>query len=362
MSVLKDEQTGKWKVIYRYTDYFGEKKQTTKRGFKTKSEAQAWERKEIEKRNFSLNMTFSKFVEVYEDDLKHRVKKTTWIGKETIIRSKLLPYFGDMRMNEITPKHVRHWQKQMIEYRDDNGEGYAKSYLATLHTQLSAIFNHAVKFYELRNNPAKIAGGMGDKRHSEMEFWTQEEYGKFIKCVMDKPYSFYGFEILYWCGLRLGELLALTPADFDFENNKLTINKNYQRVKGEDMITSPKTVKSIRTIVIPDFLSLEIQEFISSQYEIKPNDRLFPFTKRYFEHEIERGSFMAGVKKIRVHDLRHSHVSLLIEMGFSALAIAERMGHESVRITYHYAHLFPTKQAEMARGLDGIKEVMGSVG
>ena len=78
MSVLKDEQTGKWKVIYRYTDYFGEKKQTTKRGFKTKSEAQAWERKEIEKRNFSLNMTFSKFVEVYEDDLRHRIKKTTW--------------------------------------------------------------------------------------------------------------------------------------------------------------------------------------------------------------------------------------------------------------------------------------------
>jgi len=67
---------------------------------------------------------------------------------------------------------------------------------------------------------------------------------------------------------------------------------------------------------------------------------------------MDRGAKAAGVKRIRIHDLRHSHVSLLIEMGFSALAIADRVGHESVDITYKYAHLFPSKQQEMAQKLD----------
>ena len=75
-------------------------------------------------------------------------------------------------------------------------------------------------------------------------------------------------------------------------------------------------------------------------------------TKSYLHHEMDRGAKEAGVKRIRIHDLRHSHVSLLIEMGFSALAIADRVGHESVDITYKYAHLFPSKQQEMAQKLD----------
>ena len=84
----------------------------------------------------------------------------------------------------------------------------------------------------------------------------------------------------------------------------------------------------------------------------KPDQRIFEVTKSYLHHEMDRGAKEAGVKRIRIHDLRHSHVSLLIEMGFSALAIADRVGHESVDITYKYAHLFPSKQQEMAQKLD----------
>lgn len=87
-------------------------------------------------------------------------------------------------------------------------------------------------------------------------------------------------------------------------------------------------------------------------YGVQPNDRIFTITKSYLHHEMDRGSKSAGVKRIRIHDLRHSHVSLLIEMGFSALAIADRVGHESIDITYRYAHLFPSKQAEMADKLN----------
>jgi integrase len=158
--------------------------------------------------------------------------------------------------------------------------------------------------------------------------------------------------MLYWCGIRLGELLALSPADFDFAKSTVTISQSYQLINREDIITEPKTPKSNRTIKMPDFLCQEIQEYLKSLYRCEPNDRLFPITKSYLHHEMNRGSKAAGVKRIRVHDVRHSHVSHLIELGFSAVAIADRVGHESIDITFRYAHLFPSKQEEMADRLE----------
>ena len=152
--------------------------------------------------------------------------------------------------------------------------------------------------------------------------------------MMDKPLSYYAFQMLYWCGIRVGELLALTPSDFDFNNKTVTISKSYQRLHGEDIITSPKTPKSNRTIKMPQFLCDEMQEYINMFYEAGENDRIFPISKSYLHHEMDRGAKAAGVKRIRIHDLRHSHISLLIDMGFSAVAIADRVGHESIDITY----------------------------
>ena len=193
---------------------------------------------------------------------------------------------------------------------------------------------------------------MGKKKNREMLFWTKEEYLKFADVMMDRPQSFYAFEMLYWCGIREGELLALTPADFDFEKGTVTINKSYQRLKGRDVITTPKTEKSNRTITMPQFLTDEIQDYLKMQYDIGEEDRMFTITKSYLHREMDRGSKEAGVKRIRIHDLRHSAISLLIDMGFSATAIADRVGHESIEITYNYAHLFPSKQKEMAEKLN----------
>lgn len=231
---------------------------------------------------------------------------------------------------------------------------YSQTYLKTLHNQLSAIFNHAVRYYELRSNPAAKVGNMGREEHKEMLFWTKEEYKKFSFEMMDKPVSFYAFEMLYWCGIREGELLALTPADFNFDKETVTINKSYQRLKGQDVITSPKTKKSNRTIKMPKFLCEEMKEYLGMLYGLKKKDRIFTVTKSYLHHEMDRGAKAAGVKRIRIHDLRHSHISLLIDMGFSAVAIADRVGHESIDITYQYAHLFPSKQIEMAEKLDDL--------
>ena len=103
---------------------------------------------------------------------------------------------------------------------------------------------------------------------------------------------------------------------------------------------------------MPSFLCDEMQDYIKSLYAVEPADRIFTVTKSYLHREMDRGAKVAGVKRIRIHDLRHSHISLLIDMGFTALAIADRVGHESIDITYRYAHLFPTRQTEMADRLD----------
>ena len=356
MSVYKEENTGTWRVVYRYTDWSGEKKQTQKRGFKTKREAQAWEREQLNKVESSLDMTFESFVGRYREDKEGRIKENTWEMKNHIIDKKLLPYFGKLKISSITPQQIISWQNELLNYKDDKGKAYSPVYLKTIHNQLSAIFNHAVRYYNLKENPCVKAGSMGKKKNREMLFWTKEEYLKFADVMMDKPVSFYAFEMLYWCGLRLGELLALTPADFDFENKDVHITKSYQRLEGRDVITDPKTEKSNRVIKMPDFLVDEMKEYIRSIYGMEDDARLFPVSKDYLRHEMARGCKKAGVKKIRIHDLRHSHVSLLINMGFTALAIADRMGHESIDITYRYAHLFPSAQAEIAERLNSERD------
>lgn len=265
MSVYKEEKTGTWRVLYRYTDWTGEKKQTQKRGFKTKREAQAWEREQMNLVSSSLDMTFQSFVERYREDKAGRIKENTWEMKNHIIETKLLPYFGKLKISSITPQQIITWQNELLNYKNDKGKAYSPVYLKTVHNQLSAIFNHAVRYYNLRENPCTKAGSMGKKKNREMLFWTKEEYLKFADAMMDKPMSFYAFEMLYWCGIREGELLALTPADFDFEKGTVTINKSYQRLKGQDVITTPKTEKSNRTITMPQFLTDEIQDYLKMQ-------------------------------------------------------------------------------------------------
>ena len=352
MAVYKEDKTNTWRVIYRYTDWNGDRKQTQKRGFKTKREAQAWEHEQLRKATSDLDMAFKSFVEQYTADMQTRIKENTWATKDHIIRTKLLPYFGKLKMCNITAQQIITWQNELLNYKDESGKPYSLVYLKTVHNQLSAIFNHAVRYYNLRENPCKKAGSMGKKKNREMLFWTKEEYLKFAEVIMDKPLSYYAFEMLYWCGIREGELLALTPADFDFEKGTVSINKSYQRLNKQDVITTPKTEKSNRVIKMPQFLVEEIQDYLKMLYDVGENDRMFTVTKSYLHREMDRGAKEAGVKRIRIHDIRHSAVSLLIDMGFSATAIADRVGHESIDITYNYAHLFPSKQTEMADRLN----------
>lgn len=266
MTVIKNQKSNTYEVRTYYKDWTGVRKQKTKRGFKRKCDAQEWERAFKLKENLSLDMYFEDFVDLYLNDIKSRIKYNTWLTKKHIVEKKILPYFSKKKLQEIKPSDIRQWQNTMMNYRNKQGEGYSQVYLKTIHNQLSAILNHAVNFYDLKSNAARKAGSMGKERTKEMLFWTKEEYMKFIEAVADKPISFYAFEILYWCGVRMGELLALTPADFDFQACTIRINKSYQRLEGKDIITDPKTVKSNRMITMPEFLSEELESYIGMLY------------------------------------------------------------------------------------------------
>lgn len=359
MAAFKNKDNGTWYVQFRYTDWKGERQQKLKRGFATKREALEWEREFLMEKQADVNMTFESFVALYEKDIKPKLKLNTWLTKESIIKKKILPYFANRKLSEITAKDIIRWQNEIRELRDCHGKPLSKTYLKTVHNQLSAIFNHAARFYGLNLNPARQAGNMGAEERKEMLFWTREEYTRFSEAMMDKPLSFYAFEVLYWCGVREGELLALTPADFDFEKRTVSFNKSYQRLNKQDVVTTSKTPKSNRVIQMPQFLCDELQDYLKQLYGVEPDSRMFPTSKSYLHREMDRGCKQTGVKRIRIHDLRHSHISLLIDMGFTALAIAERVGHESIDITYRYAHLFPTRQVEMADKLDSLKNEKG---
>ena len=225
----------------------------------------------------------------------------------------------------------------------------------------TCMINYAKRFYDLNTNPCGQAGSIGQAKAEEMDYWTYDEYIAFREGIKDKPLSYICFQVLYWTGMREGELLALTAADIDLDTKQIDINKTYQRLHGEDIITTPKTRKSKRKVPIPDFLCQELQEYMDSRYMLAPNERLFPITKSFLSHEMERGCKKTGVKRIRIHDIRHSHASLLINQGCDALILADRLGHEKVSTTLNtYSHLFPHKQQELVSNLEQLAATVGA--
>ncbi|MBD5474876.1 MAG: site-specific integrase [Lachnospiraceae bacterium] len=351
MTVTKNEK-GLWDVQFYYKDYRGKNIKKHKRNFKTKREAVEWAGKYIDQQSHNLDMKFSSFYQLYREDMATRLRENTVRTKEYITELKILPYFGEKKISRITAADIRRWQNSLMK------QGYSPTYLKTINNQLSAIFNYAVKYYDLPKNPCAQAGSMGKGRAAEMQFWTQEEFEAFIECIKDKPVPYYAFLTLYWTGVRLGELLALTLADFDAGKKTLSITKSYQRINGKDVITEPKTPKGKRTITLPDFFVAQLEDYVSRLYGMMPNDRLFLTTKSCLEKEMNRGTELSGVKKIRIHDLRHSHASLLIsKLGVQPKLVSERLGHEKIQTTLDtYSHLYPDQSRDVANQLDGLMD------
>lgn len=345
-----------WYANFYYTDWTGEKKHICKRGFKTQREAKEYERSFLDQQNNSSDILFSNLVENYIKDMSYRLKPTTMENKRNIIEGKLLPYFSRLKTCDIDTIKIRKWQNELISFRDDDGKPYSQTYLKTVNNQMSAIMNYAVKHYGLASNPCRAAGSIGKSHAEEMKFWTQEQYELFSKNIQKSAIKL-AFDILFYSGIREGELLALTPADI-LPDKRISINKNYAKIKGQELFLIPKTSKSKRDVSIPDFLYDDIQEYISMLYGIQPDDRIFYFTKYALEKEIKRTAKKADLPEIRVHDIRHSHASMLIDMGFDILEISKRLGHESVKTTLDtYSHLYPEKDTKLARELDKLRHL-----
>jgi len=361
-------QGAKWMAKFRYLDReTGQYIIEYRRGFDTKRDAKQyeedfldrvarggaeWNKDEITKKSRTFYMVYKEYLASHKrEDMKISTLKT----KRNIFIHQIFPYFKDAIIAKITDDDIAKWQVKLKEFKNENGVGYSESYLRTIQTQFNSIINYANSKGYLNANPLADIKNMGVKG-KRIEFWTMEEYEKFAEVAMDHPETYYCFEVLYWCGLREGEMLALTLRDIDFDNRIINISKTYARIEGEDIITLPKTESSVRKVSIPEFLCDELKEYIATLYEPDLDQRIFTVNKTTLIHRFHNASEAAGLKRITIHGLRHSHVSLLISKKYDIFEVSKRIGHKSVKTTQDtYGHLFDEVQKTIANDLDELR-------
>lgn len=351
MPTYKDPETKQWYASFYYTDWQGHRKKKKKRGFATQREAKEFERNFLQQTAGTCNMLFSQMAEIYLEDIKTHFKPTTY-HTATVLFKIYLPAFGDMPINSITPATIRAWQNDLVSGQ----KKYSQTYLRALCSRLSALFNFAIKYYNLKSNPMKAAGPIGKLKRDTVTFWTQEEFNRFITTFEEDNPHRVAFYLLFYSGIREGELLALTPTDIDFDTNTLSINKTYYRIQGKPIIQSPKTAKGNRKVVIPEKITKMLKNFCQSRYGLATTDSIFCIISKYsLTRAMKKYSALAGVPTIRIHDLRHSHASLLIHLGVSPILIKERLGHEDIQTTMQiYSHIYPNQDKAVLEKLNSL--------
>lgn len=370
---MTKSQGQKWCTKFRYfCPDTGKMEIEYKRGFSTKREAKKYEEDFLERLEAMSDTADTAntpdeepsverrtFYQVYLEYLashkREDLKTSSLQTKENIFNKHIFPTFRDMYIDDITADDIAAWQAAMKTFVMPSGKHFSKSFLRTIQCQLNSIINYANSKGYLRANPLADIKNMGvkDKR---IEFWTLEEYEKFAAAAMEDPQTYYCFEVLYWCGLREGEMLALTRNDIDFSSHTISVNKTFMRLKGKDHVSSPKTESSIRTVSMPEFLCEELQEYLALLYNNNPDDRIFSVTKSALTRQFHKYAQMAGLRRITIHGLRHSHVSLLISKKYDIFEVSKRIGHKSVKTTQDtYGHLFDAVQKSIASDLDDLR-------
>ena len=368
-TVCKDGD--RYRVMYRYTAPDGKRKSSCKRGFKLHKDAKKWEKEELpslikqleHEETLDENLTMAELVKEYMNFTRLRRRDTTAENKKNIIDKKILPYFENKKVYEISTNDVRKWQDEVLSMKKSNGEEYSSTYLRSINNQLSAILNYAVVYHNLPSNPVLKIERLGTKQaDKEREFWTLDEYTKFSNVIREKPEFYYAFQVFFWCGLRLGELQALTREDVNLHEMTLKVTNSF--TKKEQTNGKTKTPNSKRTVHMPKELAEELEEYINSLYGIKSTDRLFEISKSAFHKTMTAYSKKAGVKRITIHGLRHSHISLLMNYVScaSVMDIAKRAGHKSPEITMIYSHRYGNKDALIAEQLDEMMRGDSDVG
>lgn len=348
------DATGKWYCKFYYEIGTGEKKQKFKRGFTLKRDADEYERVFLSYRQYQPTMPLQAFIELYKQETFTQLRERTKKSKE--YRYKKMGFLLDKPISDITPKDIKIWQDELIN------QGFKSSYINSLQKELNALFNHAIKYYKLKDNPTKITGvaKVPNEQASIMRFWTFEEYKRVIDCIDDIKAKT-AVNMLYWSGMRKGELYALTWDCIDFENKNIYIAKSLQRIGGKNIITATKTYES-RTIQMPNTTMDQLQEYKRHCLDISPSSLIFPWTEKFIEKGIKKGVVIANesieedkrqIKAIHLHGLRHSHASYLISKGTNIVLISKRLGHKDVSVTLNtYSHFYPTEEDELIKAIN----------
>lgn len=372
----------KYRVDYSYKTPEGVYKHSCKRGFSLMREATNWQKNELPKLIIKLEqgepltrkrskeesddkeMLFSELVESYMKRSELRRKKTTCGTKENIIKNRILPFFADKKLFQITVKDIEEWQDNLLQSKTTKGTSLSPTYIRTIRSQFTAIMNYAVRLYGLPYNPLDRAEMIGSKQAEERLYWTLEQYKQFRGVIAEKPEYFYAFEVLFWTGMRMGEMLALKLNDIDFDKLTITVDETYTRLNGEEVITSPKTKDSRRTIYIPKTLGDELQEYVAGIYGLKKDSRIFHVTKSGLHREIDRGVKLCSLPDICVHGLRHSCSSFLQseELKTPEVVVSAILGHSrSHSMTGRYSHAYEKDLIAVAERLNAIMEEMENV-
>lgn len=355
-SYEQNKTNRKWSVRFRSVE-FGKVVNKRLSGFKTKKEAeQAYSNYKVKNLQLSksdyFNLLFNDLYSNYLSYIENRLKVSSVYDIKHQAEKHILPNFGNMKVFKITKQDIFNWQNEL------NKQNYSYKYKSKLRGFLSAIFKYAIFYYDLPNNPVlQVEPFKRNEVKKEIEVWSKEEFTTFINCVDDFVFKTY-FCFLYLTGCRKGEAFALSWDRIDFKKNTVTINKNLTRkVEGKPFAIIPTKTYETRTILIPISLVNMLIELRNNQDNYKTTNFVFggdyPLadrtTTRVFDEVIKK----AGVKKIHLHCLRHSHASLLISQGESIVMVSKRLGHASIEQTLNtYSHLMPNEEEKMVSKLN----------
>lgn len=346
-----------------YDSVTGKQIQKYRSGFATKKEARAEysrlvlaaeEGLAIEKKQPS----FKQFIEeIYLPWYKTQVKESTYKNRLNTLE-KHFKYFYKKKVNEIAPIHVQTWQLKLAKE-------YSPNYVRIIQGMLSLAFDRAIILGLAEKNPARMVGNIKYKK-VKVDFWTLEEFQKVISLLYKgdyyEHYLFICFWLLFTTGLRIGEAAALQWDDIDFESGIISVTKTlYYKSMTEYKFVDPKTAASVRTVVIDEDTVRELKEWKEVQKKVLKDCNFvlsyngIPTSKHTLPRALEKLAGLAGVHRIKIHALRHSHVALLISMGVNPLIVKDRLGHEKIQTTLGtYGHLYPNSNFEVAKMLGGI--------
>lgn len=364
-SFEKNKSSGLWSVRFRDT-VGGKTKNMRLSGYKTKKDAQygyeeyVSEQKRLaeeekNKKPAKVSLTFGELAGKYFDFEKGRIKDSSYYDLTKKVTNKILPFFENCNMEDITPVSVLEWQNTI--------SNYSYRYQKDLYTHLASIFNFAEKYYDVKNVMKKVDHPRNLEGKKEMQIYSPDEFHRVIDCVERADYKML-FSFLYVTGCRRGEALAISWDDIDFAKKHAKISKSVAYKVGENgksyKITTPKNDGSVRTIVLPSFIVAQLREYRNLQLKDFSQEEIIfvfggkdPLPPTSIERALTNAAAKAGVKRIRIHDLRHSCASYLIHKGVSIVAVSRHLGHSSTKQTLDtYSHLLPDDSEIIRSRLD----------